>query len=204
MKRSLHDAQPYAEAYARLLHPFAEVVIHDLEKDQIEAIYNPLSRREVGDCSYLDRVDLDPSENVIGPYPKTNWDGRAMKSISIVIRNTKGIAEGFLCVNIDTSQFDAARHVLQTFLGGDTEIPEDAQRLFEDDHYEKLNLYVQNYCRQHQVGIETLTRSDKKEIISSLAADGAFKGRNAATYIGRVLNVSRATVYNYLKEQEVS
>jgi len=43
MKRELKNAIPFADAFARLLHPFAEVVIHDLEKDQIEAIYNPLS-----------------------------------------------------------------------------------------------------------------------------------------------------------------
>ncbi len=41
MKRSLEEALPFAEAFARLLHPFAEVVVHDLSKNQIEAIYNP-------------------------------------------------------------------------------------------------------------------------------------------------------------------
>lgn len=184
------------------MHPFAEVVIHDLDKDQIEAIYNPLSRREVGDNSYLDRVDFDTSENIIGPYAKTNWDGRPMKSISIVIRNKEGDAEGFLCVNVDTSAFESANQILQIFLKNNAEIQNDTQRLFKDDHYEKVNLYVQNYCRERQVSIDALSREEKQEIISSLEADGAFKGRNAAAYVGRVLGVSRATVYNYLKDKE--
>lgn len=201
MKKSLKEILPFAEAFSRLLHPFAEVVVHDLEKDRIEAIYNSLSRREVGDDSYLDRIDFDESETVIGPYNKLNWDGRSMKSISILIRNERGKAEGFLCVNVDVSVFDSASRVLQTFLQNNVEMPEETQRLFKDDLYEKMNLYVQNYCREHQVSVEALSREEKQEIIHLLDDDGAFQGKNAANYIGRVLGVSRATVYNYLKKK---
>ena len=201
MKISFANAQPFAEAVTRLLHPFAEVVIHSLEKDQIQAIYNPLSRREVGDQSYLERIDFEISENIIGPYEKTNWDGRSMKSISIVIRNQSGKADGFLCINLDTSAFESAKNLLQVFLENNATIEESSQRLFKDDLYERINLYVQSYCRNKQVSIEALNKREKQEIINALVADGAFKGRNAASYAGRVLGVSRATVYNYIKEK---
>ncbi|MCH9625925.1 MAG: Transcriptional regulator DauR [Chlamydiales bacterium] len=203
MKKSLEDSIPFAEAYARLLHPFAEVVVHDLSKDRIEAIYNPLSRREVGDNSYLDRIDFEESENVIGPYDKTNWDGRPMKSISIVIRNPSGKAEGFLCVNVDVSVFTSANQMLQSFLKNNINLPEKSQRLFKNDLYEKINLYVHKYCKELQVRTEALSRENKREIINSLAEEGAFEGKNAANYIGRVLGISRATVYNYLKERSL-
>ena len=202
LKRSLKDVLPFAEAFSRLLHPFAEVVVHDLGRDQIEAIYNPLSRREVGDDSYLDQIDFDGSEMIIGPYEKTNWDGRLMKSISIVIRNQSGKAEGFLCINLDISVFETANQLLQTFLKNNVDTVERTQRLFKDDLYEKINQYVQNYSREHQVSMEAFSRVNKKEIIDSLVQEGAFRGKNAANYIGRVLGISRATVYNYLKEKE--
>ena len=199
MKRSLKEVLPYAEAIARLLHPFAEVVVHDLGKNQIEAIYNPLSRREVKDSSYLDRIDFSGSETIIGPYDKTNWDGRLMKSISVTIKNHAGKAEGFLCINVDISIFQTANLLLQAFLKNNAGPSEESEQLFQDDLYEKINLYVQNYCYENQVSIESLSRQDKKEIIHSLAKSGAFEGKNAANYIGRVLEISRATVYNYLK-----
>ncbi len=202
MKKSLREALPFAEAFARLLHPFAEVVVHDLSKDQIEAIYNPLSRREVGDNSYLDRIDFHDSETIIGPYAKTNWDGRPMKSISIVIRNQLGVAEGFLCVNMDVSAFTTANQLLQLFLKNNSELPEASQCLFKEDLYEKINVYVQKFCQERQVSLEALSREEKREIISALSEDGAFDGKNAAIYIGRVLGISRATVYNYLKEND--
>lgn len=203
MKKSLKEALPFAEAFARLLHPFAEVVVHDLGKDQIEAIYNPLSRREVGDDSYLDRIDFLESQSIIGPYDKTNWDGRPMKSISVLIRNQSGKVEGFLCINVDVSAFVNANHLLQTFLKNNAEIPEQSQRLFKEDLYEKINLYVHKYCQEHQVSLAALSRENKREIINSLANEGAFEGKNAANYVGRVLGISRATVYNYLKDDQI-
>jgi D-arginine utilization repressor len=52
------------------------------------------------------------------------------------------------------------------------------------------------------VSIAALNRENKSEIINALAEVGAFEGKNAANYIGRVLGISRATVYNYLKEKD--
>ena len=202
MKKSLKESLPFAEAFSCLLYPFAEVVVHDLAKDQIEAIYNPFSKREVGDSSYLDRVDFKGSETLIGPYEKTNWDGRAMKSISIVIRNPLGKAEGVLCVNLDVSVFESASQLIRNFLNHKESLSENSQKIFKDDLYEKINQYVQHYCHDNQVSYEALNRIQKKELILLLEKNGAFEGKNAANYVGRILGISRATVYNYLKGEE--
>jgi D-arginine utilization repressor len=204
MKKSLENAVPIAEGIAKLLHPFGEVVIHDLETDRIQAIFNPISRREVGDDSYLDRIDFDESKLVIGPYEKINWDGRKLKSISILIRNGRNVAEGFICVNLDISSFENFHGILGQFLGNNSSLTVEEQKLFKDDLYEQINSFVQTYCLQHQVAISALSREDKRNIISLLEAKGAFNGRNAVTYVSRILAVSRATVYNYLKSEEAA
>jgi len=205
MKTELKRSLPIAETFAKLLHPFAEVVVHDLEKDRIEAIYNPFSQREVGDNSYLDRWDftVDPDENVIGPYEKIHYDGRRLKSISLVLRNDKGKTVGFLCINMDISVFENYRDQLQIFLSNnDKTISKEKQSLFKDDLYEQINAFVQNYCREKHLSLENLSRDDKQDLILKLRNEGAFNGKNATSYIARILNVSRATVYNYLKEME--
>lgn len=191
MKRALEQAKPFAKAFARLLHPFAEVLIHDMDSDTIVAIYNSISRREVGDVSYLDRVEFDPSQTVIGPYEKTNWDGRKFKSISVLLYD-KQKPVGFLCVNVDISAFESARQILDAFVG--TQVMPSS---FKEDLYERINAYIQNYCREKQTSIEALSRNERKTLIQQLLAEGAFEGRNAAAYIGRILGVSRATIYNY-------
>lgn len=205
MKHELKRAVPIAETFAKLLHPFAEVVIHDLKKDKVEAIFNPLSGREVGDSSYLDRWDftVDPDENVIGPYEKINYDGRRLKSISLVLRDEKEKAVGFLCINMDISIFETYRDTLQVFLSNnDTNISEATQSLFRDDLYEQINMFVQNYCRERHLSLNALTREDKQTLIIKLHEKGAFNGKNATSYIARILTISRASVYNYLKEKE--
>lgn len=205
MKAALKQAIPIAEMFAKLLHPFAEVVIHDLETDTIEAIYNPFSKREIGDDSYLDRWDftVDPNDNVIGPYEKMNFDGRHLKSISLVLRDDSHKAIGFLCVNMDISVFETYRDTLQVFLSNnDRSITEVKQGLFKDDLYEQMNMFIRNYCLNKSIGLEAMTRDDKKHLIVSLHDKGAFKGKNATNYVARILGISRASVYNYLKEQE--
>lgn len=206
MKLELKQAIPIAEAFVRLLHPFAEVVIHDLKKDQIAAIYNPFSKRKVGDRSYLQRYDfmISSKENVIGPYEKTNYDGRKLKSISIVLRNHKKTPQGFLCVNMDTSVFESCQNALALFLKHDTKnLSQETQKLFKDDLYEQINLFVQDYCKQKRLSIEVLSREDKQLIVHKLKKSGAFHGKNATSYIARILSVSRATIYNYVNDNHV-
>lgn len=204
MKAELKQAMPFAEAIARLLHPFAEVVIHDLANDQIEAIYNPLSQRKVGDDSYLDRWDftIDLNENIIGPYEKMNYDGHKLKSISIVLRNEQANATGFLCINIDISVFDRYQQSLQLFLGNNDEhISPSKKGLFKDDLYEQINQFVQQYCCQQKIHFEHLSRQHKQQIVLQLKEKGAFNGKNATSYIARILTISRATVYNYINRE---
>lgn len=204
MKLELKKSIPIAEAFTRLLHPFAEVVIHDLEMGKIAAIYNPFSQRSVGNDSFLNHADFtsESSKNVIGPYEKLNYDGRKIKSISIVLRgDTSNNVIGFLCVNMDISVFNNYKNTLDIFLSNNEKItPNTKQILFKDDLYEQINIFVQSYCKKKFLSIETLSKKDKQNLILNLIKEGAFNGRNATNYIAKILNTSRATIYNYINK----
>lgn len=200
MKKSMEQVLPLAESIARLLAPMAEVVIHDLSSDKIAAIFNPISRRQVGDSSYLDRLNFKPDDTVIGPYEKINWDGRPLKSISALIKDSRGRAEGFLCINLDISTLKNFNNQLLSFLNNNAELSLQEQQLFKSDLYERINQFVQAFCQAEQTSLAALKRSQKQELIEQLHSQGAFNEKNAASYIARILGVSRATVYNYLKE----
>jgi D-arginine utilization repressor len=203
MKTELKKSIPIAEAFTRLLHPFAEVVIHDLAKGKIEAIYNPFSQRSVGSDSFLSHADFtsNSTKDVIGPYEKLNYDGRQIKSISIVLRDKLNKVIGFLCVNMDVSVFYNYKNTLDLFLSNNEKItPNTKQILFKDDLYEQINIFVQSYCRKKFLSIGTLSKKDKQNLILSLIKEGAFNGKNATTYIAKILNTSRATIYNYIKK----
>ncbi len=108
---------PIAEAISLLLYPNAEVVIHDLSTRRIAAIHNNFSKRKVGDESLLDGIkDLSQLPDVFPLYTQTNWDGKNMRSATVTLRDHKGSAIGLLAINLDLSQWEAMRHLIEEWL----------------------------------------------------------------------------------------
>lgn len=193
----MYQLTSIAEGINKLLHPFGEVVIHDIKTNTIAAIYNPISKRESGESSYLEINDYR-NATVIGPYEKTNYDGRKLKSVSIVIKNDKNELQYLLCINMDVSVFEQYRSILDHFLA--TSKNEEQDFLFKSDLNDKINHYIQKYCISHNLSITTLEKEHKQNVTLELKKAGALQEKNAIPYIARILNVSRATIYNYLKE----
>jgi D-arginine utilization repressor len=202
MKKAIKSFLPTAEAIQRLLHPHAEVVVHDMKLNHIVAIFHPFSKRRVGDSSlFTKEEEMARLEDCVGPYEKTNWNGRKLKSVSSVIRDENNKAVGMLCINLDISQLEKFNDLITTFISSEKFSPQPAP-LFEDDWQERINTYVHAYLIEHHLILESLTRSEKKELIEHLNKTGAFSAKNAALYIAQIIGVSRATIYNYLASKE--
>ena len=189
---------PVCDAIALLLQPQAEVVLHDLATETVAHIANPFSRREIGEPSLLHEIDFRPDVALIGPYEKVNFDGRRIKSVSAVLRDRDARAIGVLCINLDVTQLQAAVDLLAAL----TRVPSGAGQpavLFQEDWHERINQYVHAWTARKNVSITGLSRAQKRQLVGELASDGAFGGKHAAAYVSRVLQLSRASVYNYLR-----
>ncbi|MGY0219282.1 helix-turn-helix transcriptional regulator [Endozoicomonadaceae bacterium StTr2] len=190
---------PVAEAISILLHPHAEVVVHNLKTQKVVALYNNFSQREIGSPSLMDSIEVDDDMQVVGPYEKLNWDGRKLKSISSILRDENSNPVGMLCINLDVSQMEQALQTLSSFLR-----PQDLQpqsdNLFRDDWFEKINVFINRWLSTHGKTLQTLTRQDKQELIKELYLSGAFNGPKTAEYTAKVIGLGRTTVFNYLKQ----
>ena len=189
--------EPIAETIARLLHPHAEVVLHDLATGKIAKIWNPFSGRKPGEPSDLD--DIDPEleeEDVVGPYEKASPKGTRLKSISAIIRPEGTVARFMLCINLDLAQFDAAVKLLQGF-GATSESRPDW--MFRQDIREQINLQIADYLKRHNLSIQSLDQAGRIALIAHLDASGAFQTRRAVDHIAAALNLSRTTVYVLLR-----
>lgn len=191
---NLHSYISIAEAISLLFYPHAEVILHDFNSGLIAAIYNNFSKRKIGDESLLEDSEFP---DVFPVYLKTNWDGRKIKSISSTLRDQKGKAIGLLCINLDLSKWEEFHHFLGSWLNNMTH-PQPAE-LFKDDWREKINSYVSSYLVQEGTTLRLLSKEKKKDLVIALHREGAFKAKNAAHYVANVLDLSRATIYNYLK-----
>ncbi|MGM9454023.1 helix-turn-helix transcriptional regulator [Legionella bozemanae] len=199
MKKAIKNFLPTAEAIQRLLYPYAEVIVHDVTQNKIAAIYNPFSKRRVGDPSLLEQDGLQLLNDYVGPYEKTNWNGNKIKSVSSMIRDENHNVVGMLCINLDVSVMEKFNEFLQQFLQCAQFIAK-PEPLFKDDWQERINTYIHHYLNEHQLLLDSLNRKEKKALIDHLYAIGTFSGKNAAHYIAQILNVSRATIYNYLHQ----
>lgn len=196
--RLLARAAPIADGIAALLFPFAEVVVHDLASQTVVHIANNLSRRVLGDASALDYLAHADVESVIGPYEKQNWDGGRMRSVSVVVRDDVSAPMGVVCINLNVAVFEQARATLDLFVSGARVVPQPEQ-LFRDDWQERINTFLHAWLTERQLALAGLSRERKRELVTALEHDGAFRGRSAANYVAKVLGIGRATVFNYLK-----
>lgn len=200
MRCELDKYHPVAEAVAALLRPHAEVVIHDLETGQIHHIVNPLSRRQVGTNSMTElEVASSLQASVIGPYRKTNWDRRQLRSVTAVLRNEASRPIGLLCINLDISMFEGAAAAIRQLIDFSPE-PVFPADLFKPEWKEVANTILAAYLASHKLTEAAMSRTDQLAVIRLLEENGIFDMRGSMPHITQLLRLSRSTVYNMLNE----
>lgn len=189
------DIQVYkniASALVRLMAPMVEVVIHNLESNTILFIEGNLSGRKIGDPSMINRTILEEDLHTF-VYHKFHTDGRLVKSISVALDNNL-----LMCINCDISIVATVHEFTQQLLQQhNTRRP---KSLFKDEWQDKIITTVHAYIQQRIWNFKNLNSKQKKEIVIYLFKEGAFNQKNAADYIAQVLDMGRATVFNYIKE----
>jgi len=191
-----------ADGIAALMHPYAEIVVHDISAQQVAYLANNYSNRDVGSPSYVDEIDFAEGDTVLGPYRKANWDGRVLKSISIVMNGANGNPEALICINLDVSGIERMHQVLGLMLDMPLE-NEQVDALFRDDWHERINHSIQEWLHEQGLSLQSLSRTEKRRLVLALDKKGAFHGQGAASYVARCLGLGRTTVYKYLKEGTV-
>ena len=77
--------KPIAESIAKLLYPFAEVVLHDTKKNQIVEIFNSFTQRRSGDSSCINNIEgFKNGPDSHGPFIHTNFYGHHIKYSTLV------------------------------------------------------------------------------------------------------------------------
>jgi D-arginine utilization repressor len=188
---------PMGEAVAILLHPFAEVVLHDLRTGRIVRIWNSFTERKAGDVSNLKGAqDIFPEDtNILGPYEKALSTLGRSKSITAGLRNGEGELIGFLCINLDVTVLDKAGAMLAAFAASDLKRPEP---IYRTDLPQHISYLVRDYSLKISKPVDNFSRQDRAELITIIDEDGLFQARNAVMLVAKAMKISRASVYNIL------
>lgn len=194
--------EPMINALVDLFHPFLEVAVHDLSEGKIAAIYHNISKRKVGQTSPLTElnVEIDQFPDYFPPYYKRNWDGRPLKCTSITIREAVGGAPiGLICFNFDAGLAQEGLNFLESLLRARPQ-GENPIHIFGGQCEESIETMIQKYLKEHSLSQYHITREQKEDIVQHLYHKGCFNFKNAVPTVATLLNLSRATVYNYLKK----
>lgn len=201
MSKLSSDYGAVSKLIARLLPGQAEVALHDLRTGKIAAIEGNISNRAVGDDSLVEtdglEVDVDDGD-IIGPYAQTNWDGEVLRSFTAVVRDADGQPNGLICVNMRTAAFSAAANLLAAF--GEIEQAPRSKALFAQDWREAANRLIAETLAERGVTLVSARRDDKVALVAALDQAGILEMRGSPDYAAKALGVSRASIYNLLKD----
>jgi predicted transcriptional regulator YheO len=197
----LKPHQKFIDAIVTLFDPFVEVAVHDLQKGTLAAIYNSFSKRKIGEKSPLKelKVSIEDFPDVFTPYNRRNWDGKELKCTSITLRDKAGNPAVLICLNFDTSLLVKTKDILEAFLKIKTESVNPIEA-YGEGYEEQINSLIEHFLKERQISMSSLDRNSKNELIEFLYRKGVFHFKNSVPFIAKSLKLSRASIYNYIKE----
>jgi predicted transcriptional regulator YheO len=123
------------------------------------------------------------------------------------VTDDEGQVLGCLCVNYNITDLYMVENTIKNFCSLDnkkssSESSETQTEIFADDIHDVMETMLNNAIREVEKPIPYMEKDDKIEVIKYLDQKGAFMIKGAVDHAAEKLNVSRYTIYNYLKEVE--
>jgi predicted transcriptional regulator YheO len=192
-----------AAALEKLFEPFCEVVIHDFAdfEHSIVCLAGNITNRNIGGAAtdlLLTKASDGETDEDLYNYLTSLPGGRLMKSCTVFLRDDEGHAQGAFCINFDISAFVNMRNQLGRFIA--TSDRGDVVETFTDEIEETVQNLIAETLNEIGQGQPLLNRDDKIDLIRRLADKGVFQVKKMVPFVADQLGLSRATIYNYLRE----
>jgi predicted transcriptional regulator YheO len=133
----------------------------------------------------------------------TSHDGKVLKSLAVTLRDEDGEPFGLLGLNFDISEIVHAQRALAnvTAVGrpGGTAAPE-AGEIFAADIREVIAGMIAKILAEMGKTPAAMSREEKMEVVKRLEERGAFLVKRSAEQVAEALELSRYTIFSYLKE----
>lgn len=192
-----------AEGIVAVVGPHCEVVVHDfsdLEHSAAVVAGNVSGRRPGAPVPDLEFISGDLG---IDTPDQLNYrikvGSRELQSSTVWVRDDDGTPVGAICINLDYFELSQAYNILDRLIAPTRKKPElTIQDTWAKDLDELINLSVASYLRNNRIAsVDEMTQDEKLRLVETVEENGLFKVRGAASLLAEILNVSRASIYNY-------
>ena len=199
---------PIVRGLAEMFGPDCEVVLHDVTQlpHSIVAIENgAVTGRTVGDVptDRMLRNLRNPDETQDVRLYISSHEGKILKSLAVTLRDEDGRPFGLLGLNFDISEIAQAQRALAHItavgrLGGEA-VPEGGE-IFADDIRDVVAGMITKIVNEMGKTPAAMSREEKMEVVKRLEERGAFLVKRSAEQVAEALDLSRYTIFAYLKE----
>lgn len=178
-----------------------EVVIHDLTKPESSILWieGDVTGRSVGGPA----TDLLMRELERGEIPRIlSYRGYAgdkiLNSSTVLFRDSTGCI-GALCTNLDVTDFVIAEDTLRSVWRLQ---PGEEEEAFVKEFSELVDMMIARAAQEIGTPFVSMSKDEKVRFLGLIDEMGAFRARttDAVAAVASCLDVSRATVYNYLNQ----
>ncbi|NLE23250.1 MAG: transcriptional regulator [Actinobacteria bacterium] len=197
---------PVVRGLAEMLGPECEVVLHDVRRlpHSIVAIENgAVTGRSIGDVP-TDRMlrSLRSTDGQDVRLYVSSHEGKILKSLAVTLRDEDGEPYGLLGINHDISELVQAQRVLAglTSVGRSAGSAPEAGEIFAGDIRDVVSGMVTQILSEMGKNASAMSREEKMEVVKRLEERGAFLVKRSAEQVAEALDLSRYTIFAYLKE----
>ncbi len=211
-KHDYHILKSYeavVDGLASLIGTYCEIVLHsldDLNKSAIKIANGENTGRKVGspitDLALQMLRDIEGSKgNFSRSYFTRAKGGVLMKSITIAIRNSDDRIIGLLCININLDV--PLSQVLQAFMPKDEAEEAVSTVNFASDVDELVDQTVEFTVEEINADKSVANNIKNRQIVMDLYDKGIFDIKDAINRVADRLNISKHTVYLYIRQRKI-
>lgn len=180
------DPIKLARLLVDLFYPLVEISLLDTE-GAIQETFNAFSSlKEDRECA-IGTVEIGK------PFLELLSVGRSVRCLIYPIHR-ENKPEGYLRFRYDLTSFKNVQEQLNYLL---------QEKTFStspiDQWKESIDQMIAQYHAEKKINIQSTTAQQKRELISRLQKQGLFDFKESSAYVAAKLQISRATIYNYLK-----
>lgn len=180
-----------------------EIVLHDFHRPEHSIIAvsgNVTGRRPGGSVTQIGLAIMRDGDAAKDHYTYTTRapSGQVLKSVTIPLRDAENHVFGALCINIDISEFWAMGQSIQAMIGANEQAPKPVT--FIDDIDSVIGDVIMEETKLLGRPLNDLSRIERLRLLKALDFRGVFSLQRSIPQIADQLGVSRATLYNDLKQ----
>ncbi|HEV8051188.1 MAG TPA: PhzF family phenazine biosynthesis isomerase [Parachlamydiaceae bacterium] len=177
-----------ARCLVDLFYPLVEATLYNAE-GRVQEIFNAFSTIKEDQIFDIHSVQTNT------PFSELLVGGKNVKNIIYPFYQDQLII-GYLKVRYDLTHFKNLQEQLNFLVQANSQ---STPQLTIDPWKQAIDQIIHAYLAENKINLQAISAKQKRELFSRLQEKGLFDFKESSAYVASKLQISRATLYNYLK-----